>query len=112
MGRLDDRLIIINSLDLYKTMLEERDLKYIRHYGTPMFQFPDDEQIDELFFEEHIWKRGDKLYKLAYEHYGDSKFWYIIAWFNKKPTEAHYKNGDTLVIPKPISTVINMLRDR
>ena len=112
MSRLDDRLLISNSLDMYKNMLEERGVPFITHYGTPMLQYPTVDDITELELAEHRWKRGDKLFKIAYEHYGDSKLWYVIAWFNKKPTEAHYKNGDLVIIPKPVTRVINMLSSR
>ena len=60
----------------------------------------------------HMWRRGDKFYKLAFDHYGDSRLWYIIAWFNKKPTEAHVKDGTILFIPKPLESILSYLKDR
>ncbi len=112
MSRLNDRLLIINGLEEFKNMFEERGVNHIRHFGTANFTYPDEDDILELQIDEHIWKRGDKLFKLAFTHYGASELWYIIAWFNKKPTEAHYKNGDVILIPKPVTTILNMFTSR
>ena len=54
----------------------------------------------------HTWKLGDRYYKLAYEHYGDPEVWWVIAMYNKKPTEAFVNVGDRIYIPKPIDIVI------
>ena len=43
---------------------------------------------------------GDKLYKLAHRYYGSSGFFWIIAMFNNKPTDAHYNYGDIVLIPE------------
>ncbi len=112
MGRLDDRLIILNSLDFYEPILQEKNLDFIRHYGTPNLQYPNSEQMSDLNMVRHIWKRGDKLFKLAHQHYGDSRLWYVIAWFNKRPTEAHYKYGDVILVPHPLSLVRKYLKNR
>jgi nucleoid-associated protein YgaU len=46
---------------------------------------------------------------LAHKHYGDANLWWIIAWYNKKPTEAHVKMGDIITIPLPLDKVIRYL---
>jgi hypothetical protein len=56
-----------------------------------------------------IWQRKTRLFKLAHEFYGDSRLWWAIAWFNQKPTDAHYKIGDTVYIPSPIETVLRRI---
>jgi len=48
---------------------------------------------------ERVWRQEDSLYKLSYEYYGEYKYWWIIALFNNKPTDAHYKIGDIVNIP-------------
>jgi nucleoid-associated protein YgaU len=53
---------------------------------------------------------GDKYYKLADAFYGDSRDWWVIAKFNQKPTESHVKIGDIILIPKPLSVILNYLR--
>jgi len=58
----------------------------------------------------HIWTLGDRYYKLAHQHYGESQYWWVIAWFNKKPTEAHLSLGDVVYVPLPLSRILNLLK--
>ena len=44
-------------------------------------------------------KKGDTLYKLAREHYGDGKQWQRIASANPGITPQSLKVGQTLIIP-------------
>jgi len=111
MSRFTKRKTIINNNDLYDAMAEERDVKYFRQYETPNFRYPTAAEMRELTIQKHTWKAGDKYYKLAHEHYGDSSLWWVIAWFNKAPTESHVKIGSTVSIPKPIQRVLKYLRN-
>jgi len=112
MSRYINRLIYDNDHSLYSQMLEEKDLDFITHYATPNFKYPNAKQMSELQLQRHIWQFGDRYYKLAYQHYGDSTLWYVIAWFNKRPTEAHVFPGDVIIIPKPLGAVLKLLTDR
>tara|TARA_R110000824_G_scaffold138078_2_gene302746 strand:- start:60 stop:287 length:228 start_codon:yes stop_codon:yes gene_type:complete len=56
----------------------------------------------------HTWKVGDRFYKLAQEHYGDSTLWWVIAWFNQTPTESHLEIGDGIQIPMPLDKVLGI----
>jgi len=109
MSRFGTRGIKVNRDELYNEIREERDVNYIRHYVTPNFQYPTPENIKEFIVEKHFWKAGDKFYKLAHEYYGDSKLWWVIAWYNKTPTESHVELGKVLSIPKPIQKVLRYL---
>lgn len=44
-------------------------------------------------------KKGDTLYKLAREHYGDGKQWQRIASANPGLTPQSLRVGQTLIIP-------------
>ena len=68
--------------------------------------YPTVEQAGNLTFINHVWKQGDRYFKLASEYYGDPTLWWVIAWFNKKPTESHVKLGDIIQIPMPLETVL------
>ena len=65
--------------------------------------------MKEVAFVRHIWKSGDRFFKLASRHYGDPELWWVIAWFNKIPTESHAKKGQVILIPKPIAKVLTYL---
>jgi len=56
--------------------------------------------------QQHLWKIGDRYYKLAHKYYGNAKYWWVIAWYNKKPTESHMQLGETLYIPSPLEDIL------
>jgi hypothetical protein len=109
MSRYDGRKIYLNDDDFYEEMFEERGVNSIRHYATPTLDHPSAEQVSSLNTIPHVWKTGDRYYKLAHDHYGDSRNWWIIAWFNKLPTEASIKYGDVIYIPHPLDRILNYL---
>ena len=55
-----------------------------------------------------VWSLGDRMHKFAHEAYGDSELWWVLAWFNQKPTDAHYKIGDKIAIPHPIEDLVSL----
>ena len=57
----------------------------------------------------HIWKYGDRLYKLANKYYGDSRYWWVIAWWNSFPTEASITLGTPLRIPLNLEQALIVL---
>ena len=71
-----------------------------------VLEYPTFEDIRSFEYANHIWGDSDKYYKLAHKYYGDSRYWWVIAWFNKKPTEAHVKVGDLVKIPLPLREVL------
>jgi hypothetical protein len=39
-----------------------------------------------------------------------TKYWYVIAQFNKLPFEGDIKVGDTLMIPRPLARVVQVMK--
>jgi len=103
------RQVLRNTSETYEEVREKRGLSVINHYGTPRLKHINSKQIAKLNRITHIWKVGDRFYKLAYKHYGDSKYWWVIAWYNKRPTESHVLLGDMIFVPKPLETVLRYL---
>ena len=110
MSRYGDAPIFENRDELYEEALEERDINYIRQFRTGRLTQPSVAQRAQLQTIRHVWQLGDRLYKLAYKHYGNSSMWWIIAWYNLRPTEAHFKPGDVIRIPLPLNRVLALLR--
>jgi nucleoid-associated protein YgaU len=104
--RNNKRTIRINDNELYEEIFEGRSVKFIRQYLTMEINYPTPDQQMALQSVSHVWAIGDRFYKLAHEFYGDSRFWWVIAWYNKKPTEGHVQIGDVLAIPQPLSRVL------
>jgi len=111
MSRFNKRRVFKNRSDLYQEMAEERDVAYFRQYETARLRYPTAEEMREIRTINHLWTAGDKYYKLAHKYYGDSTLWWVIAWFNKRPTESHIKRGTTIVIPMPAVKVLKYLRN-
>ena len=107
--RYSMRSTFVNSSEIHEESLEKRGVSRIKQYRTPKLRHIKPEQIRKLSRTPHIWKVGDRLYKLAHEYYGDSKYWWAIAWYNKRPTESHIELGDVIFIPQPLETVLRYL---
>ncbi len=105
-NRYSGRTKKVSNGGLYTDHLEARGRSFIRHYSTPILRYPTDQEKKTLIQIGHIWKTGDRYYKLADQHYGDSRYWWVIAWYNKKPTEAHLSLGDSVYIPTPLHLVM------
>ena len=100
----------INQEEIYKQHLELRGVKFINQYKTFHMRHPTAEQIGKLTMIGHVWSLGDRYYKLAHQYYGDSEWWWIIAWFNQKPTESHVDLGEVVNVPTPLNEVLQILR--
>lgn len=77
-------------------ILNDRGINSIDFYKNFSFSKVDK---DAYAFAEHIWSRGDRLYKLSYNYYGDKNSFWLIGLFNNKPTDADYQYGDIVKIP-------------
>ena len=107
--RYQNKNTLIVSNELYARKLIDRGLSHIEIEQVPDLTYPTPQQVAKLEIALHAWKVGDRLYKLAHEHYGDSRLWWVISFFNKRPTEAHYKLGDTVRIPFPLDKVLDYM---
>ena len=111
MSRYSNRRLLKNDLEEYEEFLDERGVKQITHFGTGMLKYPTVSQISRLQSVQHVWKTGDRYYKLAAEYYGNPRLWWVIAHYNKKPTEADAKTGDIIYIPLPLEKILSYITD-
>tara|TARA_R100000808_G_C2034619_1_gene76913 strand:+ start:151 stop:492 length:342 start_codon:yes stop_codon:yes gene_type:complete len=96
------RETIENLEEQYDSIIGKRGRPFIQQYLTKRLKYPSDAELQNITTIRHVWKVGDKFWKLAQTHYGDSQLWWLIAWFNQMPTEAHLGNGTTVLIPFPV----------
>ena len=106
--RYDNRVMDFLRDELYSEVLEERGTKQIPYYVTPHMSHADAKMRATLKKIDHVWVTGDRFYKLAEKHYGNPKLWWVIAWYNTTPTEAHVKAGDLIRIPVPLERAVYM----
>jgi len=105
-SRNSNRRIKTNSAKLYKSLFDKRGVRRIQQYMTPKVFPLTTSQAISISFERHIWKTGDRYYKLASTYYGNPAYWWLIAWYNQKPTEAHVAFGDIIYIPLPFEKIM------
>lgn len=110
MPRDDNRERIVTTEQEYESLLEKRELKRVRHFSTPVLVGPTQAQRRSLQTATRIWTVGDTLMKLSNEYYGNVRYWYIIAWYNFKPTDAHFELGDVVYVPTNLSKILSILR--
>ena len=101
------RYVFVNDSDRYKDIRYQNDIKILRQYSTPELSNPL-RNTGNVTVIDHVWKTGDRYYKLADEYYDRPTYWWVIALFNSKPTEGHIKKGEIIRIPVPLE---NFLRD-
>jgi len=107
-SRYSNTPIRTNDEDIYQELLDKRSVKKIKQYLSPSMPSPS-KVISKPHTTEikHVWKTGDRFFKLAYKHYGDAELWWLIAWYNEKPTESEVLLGDVILIPIPLSMVLS-----
>jgi hypothetical protein len=100
-------IIFSNPDPVYKKFLDNTGAKEIQHYGLVMFGDPMDQSfLRELEVVEYNYSLGDRMSKIAYKEYGNAKLWWVLAWFNGKPTDLHCEIGDKILVPHPIEEVL------
>jgi hypothetical protein len=105
-SRYQSRTYFRNIDSLYQEKLRNRDLPFIKMFTTPVLTYPSAEQISNLVVQKEIWAIGSSYSKLASQYYGDAELWWVIGWFNKKPTEFLMSVGDTVSIPLPLERIL------
>ncbi len=98
--------IFKNAHAAYKRYLKKRGITQVHQFTTPTFKYPTQIEAQNFDTITHIWGAGDRYFKLANRYYNDPELWWVIAFFNQKPTEFDIKAGDIIFIPTPLETVL------
>lgn len=105
-SRYSDVKILENKSDVYKNFFSDRNVNFISQYETQALNYPTQQQINQLQLVEYVWAQHDRYWRLAETYYGDPKYWWVISFFNKKPTEAEINIGDLIYIPMPLERIV------
>ena len=103
------RLRTTTRASAFKEILNRRQRPFAVHYSTPELIYPTISAIKRLTIVKHVWHLGDSLQKLASLYYNEPAFWWIVGWYNKKPTDQHYKSGDVVDVPLPLDEIVDAL---
>lgn len=110
MGRYQNTRRLVNASEYYSFLRKKRHAKKrIIQYATPKLRNPGPVARASIVSNAHIWKYGDRLYKVAAQYYGDPALWWIIAWYNGTPTEADLSPGTQIYIPVNAAEVLELL---
>ena len=109
MSRYNNRQKIVNSNEMYDKLFEDRGVKHITQFNMVPLEYPNEESLLNITTIDYTWRQGDKFWKLASTQYGDPRMWWVIAQYNKKPTENHVKLGETIKIPVDLGVILGAL---
>lgn len=104
---------LINKDEIYRDFFNKTGASSVEHIDITFFgNCKDYEFLKSIKKINHVYSSGDTLSKIAFKHYGDARYWWVLAWFNTKPTDFHCNLGDIIEIPIPLEDVIIKVRDR
>jgi hypothetical protein len=85
-----------------------RGLTTVRQYARLKFNSPDAEDDETTAIEtyERVMATGERMSKWAHEFYGSAEYWWVISWYNKRPTDSHIQLGEIISIPKDLEYAI------
>ena len=98
---------MINNFEEYEEFIKPRDRITIPHYTTVEMTQPNPGEA--VHHELYLWKQADRYWKLSQKYYQNPIYWWVIAQYNQKPTEAYLSNGDIIIIPLPLTQALSAL---
>ena len=111
MPRYKRTRILKNRSQRYEFLRKSRgDPPSITHYDVADMRNPTRAERAKAASVTHIWKYGDRYYNLATQYYGIPDYWWVIAWWNARPSEANVKPGDKITIPLNLEETLIILR--
>mgnify|MGYP003139521412 FL=1 len=110
MSRYLDRQKAINDKEQYDKLFEKRGVKQITQYRSPSAKYVTDEELSSVECFNVTWYLGLSFERLAADFYGDPTQWWVIAGFNRIPTESHVELGQVIKVPKSLADALQVLR--
>lgn len=101
---------IINNHNVeYDDIISRRGANFITHYSFNNFRELKLKDVPGLYYYTHMWTAGDRFFKIAHKYYGDSLYWWIIAYFNNTPFETDISPGENILVPTPLEVLISAM---
>ena len=110
LSRYKDVSEFINATSGYKKTFKKRyGEQGIRQLPINVLEYPTQAQYNHIDTVAITWSTGDRFYKLSSTYYNNPEYWWVIAWFNKKPTEQHVALGDVILVPLFLDEVLSAI---
>lgn len=108
-NRNDYKETVSNDSSLRELIHSRKNVDVVKIKERLPYYYPTEEELrDEINHFTEVYKTGDRLYKFAYKYYGDVDLWWVIAWYNNKPTDSHFKLGDVVYIPRELDVALRI----
>lgn len=108
----DEGLVVLKKDGKYAKILENRNVSKAHLKTTSVIKPIDYIKEDETVYEDkEVWRANSKLWSLAERSYGNGRYYWVIGLYNQKPTDAHWKPGDVVLVPHPVEYVISMMQE-
>lgn len=114
MSDWDENSVTLENEDrIYGKFMDKLGTKKLDHSSLVLFGNPvASDFLKKIRVSSHLYAAGDRLSKIAHRYYGDAELWWVLAWFNGKPTDFHCKIGETLLVPHPVEEAILQAQTR
>ena len=100
-----------NNDPLYENVFEVRGVRHIHQYATTTFLPLTSDQKGSIVEKTITWESGDRLDKISSREYNSPSYWWVIARYNNKPTDAHFSPGDEVLVPHPLTLITSYYTD-
>jgi len=110
-SRYTTRQIFLNDDKKYKNVFfKNRDIQETYQYDMPNITYPTPSEIRSFENVLRVWRATDTLYNISNEFYSSPNYWWVIAWYNKKASEAEFKVGEQFYVPLPLEAVLEYIQ--
>ena len=106
-NRYNNQKNVLNSSLYYKQVLEEKNLKTIKHKNVYNFEIlKQNLSSNGISSIKYIWKNGDKIYNISNMFYKDPNYGWLILFSNGLSSEFDIKVGNIIKIYFPLNNII------
>lgn len=106
-SRYNNTPIFLNQDSNYRNMFfNKRDIQETYQYSLLSIRYPSLSAMSNLTNIGLVWGATDKLYNISNQYYGAPNYWWIIAWYNKKGSEAEFEVGEIYYVPLPLEDLL------
>ena len=100
---------VANDLEEFEDLLEVRKKMFIVQHKTKTLKNITPAEMSQVYSIHHLWKMADRYWKLSNKYYNDPKYWWVIAEWNQRPTEALIDVGEIILVPTPLGQALTAL---
>ena len=99
-------IFLNDNRDYQKAFYTQRDVNRISQYSVSRLIYPSAEVRGSLENVPLVWKATDTLYNISNQYYGSPEYWWVVAWYNQRASEAEFKVGDVYFVALPLEDVL------